>query len=311
VTGAKTKNRRGLTLTQRRAVTGLLFISPFIVGFLAFYARSLIMTIQFAFSQTSTEGLTYSLSFVGLDNFLYAFNAHPRFRQMLVTSIWDMIIDVPRILFFSLFIAIVLNQKFKGRTIARAIFFLPVLLNAPAISEALSTVRAMMIGGTSPAPAAMVEAVSGAGGAGLGYYIRLLGDMAIPIGVIEYIVEAVGRINYVITASGVQIIIFLAALQSISPALYEVAKIEGATPYETFWKVTFPMVSPLLVTNMVYTVIDSFINSQVLNEAYITMFSQQLDYSLSAVMSLVSMVCVCGILGIASWAISKRVYYHN
>jgi ABC-type sugar transport system permease subunit len=311
VTGAKKK--KSLTLTQRRAITGLLFVSPFILGFLLFYIRSLIVTVQFAFSETTmTDTGRYSLEYIGLDNFRFAFTEHPRFNQTLISSLLDMIIDVPLIIFFSLFIAIVLNQKFRGRTLARAIFFLPVLLNAPAISDALSTVRAMMLGGASPAPDAMVEAISGAGAGGVNieYYVRLLADMALPVTALEYILQAVTRINYIITASGVQIIIFLAALQSIAPSLYEVAKIEGATPYETFWKVTFPMVSPLLVTNMVYTVIDSFISSRVLQEAYDEMF-RRLNYSLSAVFSLVSMICVCGILGIASWIVSKRVYYHN
>lgn len=305
----KTK-KKGMTLMRRRSVTGLLFISPFIFGFLIFYVRSMIMTLQFAFSETTTEGLGYSLTFTGLANFKFAFGTHPRFTQVLTESIINMLVDVPLILFFSLFMAMLLNQKFRGRTVARAIFFLPVLLNAPAINTALESVRAMMIGGVSPAPAGMVESASSGGGMSVMYYIDLLGDIVLPESVLLYIVDAVSRINTVITMSGVQIIIFLAALQSISPALYEVAKIEGATPYETFWKVTFPMVSPLLVTNMVYTVVDSFINSKVLQEAYDAMFASN-NYSLSAVFSLVSMVCVCGILGIASFLISKKTFYQN
>ncbi|MDR0293988.1 MAG: sugar ABC transporter permease [Oscillospiraceae bacterium] len=306
------KKRRGMTLSQRRAVTGLLFISPFVLGFLLFYVRSLWMVGQFAFSETTTEGLGYTTRFIGLENFRYAFTGHPRFTQILTESLINMVVDVPLIIFFSLFIAIVLNQKFRGRTVARAIFFLPALLNAPAIVQALDLVRAMMIGGSSPAPSAVVDSVSGAGGgsAGILYYIDLLGDIALPETVLEYIVGAVSRINTVITMSGVQIIIFLAALQSISPSLYEVAKIEGATTYETFWKITFPMVSPLLVTNMVYTVLDSFVNSRVLQEVYDTMFGEQ-NYSVGAAFSLISMISVCGILGIASYAVSKLVYYDN
>jgi ABC-type sugar transport system permease subunit len=307
-----TKKRTGMTLTRRRAITGLLFISPFIIGFIAFYVRSLFMTLQFAFSETSIDGLGYELNFIGFENFVNAFTKHPRFNQYLVDSIISMVVDIPLIIFFSLFIAIMLNQKFKGRTVARAIFFMPVLLNAPAIFGALEIVRAMMLGGTSPAPAAMLDSVSGSGaGVNIQYYVSLMRDLGLPNTILDYVIGAVARISYVITMSGVQIIIFLAALQSISPSLYEVAKIEGATPYETFWKVTFPMVSPLLVTNMVYTVLDSFVNSRVLQEAYDTMFGRDLNYSLGAVFSLVSMISVCGILGISGWIISKRVYYHN
>ncbi len=263
------KKRRKMTLTRKRAITGYLFIMPWLVGFLWFYARSLFMTFQFSLNVLEVKpGGGYTLTFAGLDNFLYAFRAHASFKQVLTTSIADMLIDVPLITFFSLFMALLLNKKFRGRTLVRAIFFLPVILNSEAIVDATNLARSLMSGGISNAAAEVAEAASG--GVSIEYYIQMFGSLGLPMGIIEYIVGAVSRISDIINASGVQIIIFIAALQSIPGSLYEVAKIEGATGYETFWKVTFPMVMPHIITNVVYTVVDSFTDSEVVELAYDT-----------------------------------------
>ncbi|MDE7327149.1 MAG: sugar ABC transporter permease, partial [Lachnospiraceae bacterium] len=255
------KKKKGMTLTGKRAVVGLLFISPWIVGFLAFYVRSFIMTIQFALSEvTVNPGVGgYSLRFTALENFVYEFTKHPKFSQTLVTSLQDILIDVPLIVFFSLFMALLLNKKFPGRTLVRAIFFIPVIMNADAIVSAIEMARSAMMGGVSATSAAIAE--SSSSGVNMDYYLSLFKELALPDSLLDYVVGAIGRINDIISASGVQIVIFIAALQSIPSSLYEVAKIEGATGYETFWKVTFPMVLPHIITNIVYTVVDSFTNS--------------------------------------------------
>ena len=127
---------------------------------------------------------------------------------------------------------------------------------------------------------------------------------------LEYIVGAVSRITSIVSASGVQIVIFIAALQSSPSSMYEVAKIEGATGYETFWKVTFPMVMPHIITNVVYTVVDSFVSSDVVTLAYETAFTE-FNYGLSSVFSLVSTVVTCLILVLVCGFISKRTFYYN
>ncbi|MBE5962631.1 MAG: sugar ABC transporter permease [Lachnospiraceae bacterium] len=303
------RTKRRLTLMQKRAIVGLLFISPWLIGFLIFYARSLFMTIQFSMSDVAVkENGGYSLTFAGISNFKYALTAHGTFKQVLTTSLGNMLVDVPLIIFFSLFMGVLLNKKFKGRTLVRAIFFLPVIMNSEAIQGAIQMTRQMMAGGLNPANAEVMESMSG--GVNIDYYLELFRDLALPDGLLDYIIGAVARINDIITASGVQIVIFIAALQAVPPALYEVAKIEGATGYETFWKVTFPMVSPLIITNIVYTVVDSFINSDVVQLAYDTAFTDQ-KYGLSSSMSLLSTVAVCVVLVVACGLISKKTFYYN
>lgn len=299
-----------LSLSQKRVVNGYLFILPWLVGFLVFYVRSLFMTIQFSLSELSMDVVKggYQLTWVGLENFKYAFTVHGSFKQILTTSVMDMVIDVPLIIFFSLFMALLLNRKFAGRTIVRAIFFLPVILNADAIVEAIEMATMMVAGGVSASSAEI--AADSTAGMGMAYYIDLFGNMMIPEEILEYIVGAVARITGIISASGVQIVIFIAALQSIPGSLYEVAKIEGATGYETFWKVTFPMVMPHIITNIVYTVVDSFISSDVVDLAYDTAFSQ-LNYGLSSVFSLVSTVVTVVILVVVCGFIQRKTFYYT
>lgn len=299
--------KHSLTLAQKRTVNGYLFILPWVIGFCAFYVRSLIMTFQFSLSNLTVDVGGYSLSWAGLDNYLYAFTVHGSFKQVLTTSVMNMLVDVPLIIFFSLFMALMLNQKFRGRTLVRAIFFLPVILNAEAIIDAIETAAAMVSSGVS---STSQELASETAGVGIGYYMELFGNLMISRDLLGYIVGAVNRINNIVSASGVQIVIFIAALQSIPSSMYEVAKIEGATGYETFWKVTFPMVMPHIITNIVYTVVDSFISSDVVTLAYNTAFTE-FNYGLSSVFSLVSTVVTCAILVLVCGIISRKTFYYN
>lgn len=301
--------KKRLTLHQRRMVMGYLFILPWLIGFIAFYVRSLILTAEFSMSNLTVGAVGgYELSFVGLKNFIYAFRGHGTFKQVLTGSLLDMLIDVPLIIFFSLFMAILLNRKFKGRTLVRAIFFLPVILNAEAIQDALQMSLRMMAGGISAGSEEMNAAMSS--GVDPGYYIEMFKNLGLPNSILDYLLAAVERINDIVTASGVQIVIFIAALQSIPGSMYEVAKIEGATGYETFWKVTFPMVMPHIITNVVYTVVDKFSRSEVVEMVYTEAFTN-FEYGLSASFSLITTFITCAILILVCGFIQKRTFYYN
>mgnify|MGYP000908437023 CR=1 FL=1 len=300
------KKKKKLSLLQKRALTGFAFITPWLIGFLWFYVKSLIQAVRFSLSKMEMlESGGYTLKFTGLDNFKYALFQDPTY-QILATSIRDIIIDVPLIIFFSLFIAMICNGKFKGRTLVRAILFLPIIMNAGAINNAIEMAREAVTGGV----AAVSAEAAVASGVNVDYFMSLFMDLGFPVALLDYITAAVGRIFDIVQASGVQIIIFIAALQSVPGALYEVAKIEGATGYETFWKVTFPMVSPLIITNVVYTIVDSFVDSDVVEKAYDMAFVN-FDWGVSVAMSLLSSVIVITLLIIVCKLISKKVFYYN
>ena len=300
------KKKKKLSLLQKRALTGFAFITPWLIGFLWFYVKSLIQAVRFSLSKMEMlESGGYTLKFTGLDNFKYALFQDPTYNQILATSIRDIVIDVPLIIFFSLFIAMICNGKFKGRTLVRAILFLPIIMNAGAINNAIEMAREAVTGGV----AAVSAEAAVASGVNVDYFMNLFMDLGFPVALLDYITAAVGRIFDIVQASGVQIIIFIAALQSVPGALYEVAKIEGATGYETFWKV-FPMVSPLIITNVVYTIVDSFVDSDVVEKAYDMAFVN-FDWGVSVAMSLLSSVIVIALLVIVCKLISKKVFYYN
>lgn len=299
-------NKR-LTLKQRNAIVGLTFILPWLIGFLVYYVGSLFLTIQFSLSKViigKTGG--YTTSFIGISNFKNALLVDPNFNQILVNSIIDILIDIPFIIFFSLFIAILLNQKFKGRAFVRAIFFLPILLTAGAVQSSLQLATQHIMGGAS----AMMKELTPSSGVNVNYFLGIFQELGLPSVLVDYVTSLVSRIFDIVRASSVQIIIFIAALQSIPNSLYESAKIEGATSYEIFWKITFPMVTPLILANVVYTVVDSFVNSNVVELAFNEAFTNY-NYGLSAAMSILSTVAILLILGLITLFISKRTFYYN
>lgn len=301
------KHRKKMTLSRKRSITGLIFISPWLIGFLTYYVRSLIQTGIFAFSEVkdaSNGGFT--TAFVGVNNFKYAFMQDAEFNQILVNSIRDIVIDVPMIIFFSLFLAILLNGKFRGRTLFRALLFLPVIMNAGVILNAIRDAQTAISGGLSAVAKDMAVTKSSTMSMMLSTFV----EFGIPRKLIVYLTQAIERIFNIVRASGVQTIIFIASLQSISGSLYEVAKIEGATAYETFWKITFPMVSPLILTNVVYTIVDSFVTSEVVKKAEEMAFTN-FEYGISSAMSLISTLIVCLILLIFGYFLSKKTYYYN
>lgn len=285
---------------------GLIFILPWLVGFIFLFAIPLVQSMQYSLSELKIAPGGYELNFIGLENFREALFVNANYTRILTESLTEMAWNVPMILFFSLFSAVLLNQKFRGRPLARAIFFLPVILASGAIVSAQESGLISLTGSS--------EIAEELGKAQYGFDVQsltfLLDGAGLPNWFIEYIVDAVERIYEIIRSSGVQILIFLAALQSVPPAMYEVAKIEGATGYEAFWKITFPMVSPLILTNIIYTIIDTFSNSPVTQTIYETAF-QSGDFGLSAAMSWLYTIVVSLVLIIVGFLVSKRVFYQN
>jgi ABC-type sugar transport system permease subunit len=308
--GAK---KKGMTLQRREIVWGLLFISPWIVGVTFFFLLNLIQSAVFSLNHLHIDNAQggYYLEWAGFAHYRHIFLEHGTFVRELVESIGMMLINVPLIIFFSLFMAILLNRAFVGRGLVRAIFFLPVVMASPAIEATITQIMAAVMGGVSSVPPDVMRAQTGFDAQSIA---MMLSQFGIPMQVIDYITEAIAMLHSTIRASGVQILIFLAALQAIPPSMYEVSQIEGATGYEAFWKITIPMVSPLILTNVVYTIVDTFAQSEVVKTSAATAFRttvQGFAFGLGSAMSLVSSVFACLVLLIVGWVISKYVFYYN
>ena len=295
------------------AIAGYLFISPFVIGFLFFMAWPLIQSFMMSFNNVTIRvadaaaGITggFDMEWVGIKNYVFAFTEDAFFNQYLANEMLDMAVEVPTTLIFSFFVALLLNQKFKGRGVVRAIFFLPVILSS-GVMVGLETNNSLLNGvsdliresSNTTSITTTLQQILTAGNFGN----KLL----------SYVFDAVDRVYDIAIASGIQIIIFLSGLQTVSDSMYEAAKIEGATAWETFWKITFPMVSSLILVNFIYTVIDCFLSSdsQLMGKISDTMLLQ-LDYGFSSAMAWIYFACVIAIIGICSLIISKWVYYYD
>lgn len=294
------------TLSQRQALMGRLFVYPWVIGFLIFFAQPFIQSLFFAFSKLDVFPDGYRLTYVGLKNFIKALQEDPTFIQYLTNEVGNMVVNIPLILMFSLFIAILLNQKFRGRTFVRAVFFLPVVVMSGALLYVLESNSMEQFAMGAQAGMAMSNSPFVRGIDFRMFLTQITGN--IPI--IRPLISAIDRIYEIIWKSGVQILIFLAGLQSIPSSLYEVASVEGATKWESFWKVTLPLLSPIILVNVVFTIIDSFTDysNDVLRYILEVAF-RRLDHGYSAAIAWLYFLIIGIILTIVIVMISRRTFY--
>ena len=305
------RKRKIASLDRRKARAGWFFVLPFIIGFALIYLPIIFNSIKVSF--TTIDVTTREEMFVGWENYRTALFDEADFVQTLITGLKELVFNIPAILIFSLFVAVILNQKMIGRAAFRAIFFLPVVVSTGMMESILGTSYefsgSSMDLGTEQSAADAVE-----GNLALeNLLMNIFSGLGFGEGLVEYIVSAVESISTIVNRSGVQILIFLAALQSISPAIYESCEIDGATSWETFWKITFPMVSPMILVNGVYTIIDNFTTDsnsvmKVINKTYGQSAS---GAHISSAMGWMYFLMVLLVVGLIAALFSAYVFYQR
>lgn len=244
-------------LEKREARAGYFFLAPWLVGVLLFMLVPLGQSFYYMWYNIRITPLGTDFIFVGTQNFTQIWMENPEFPQQLVTYIWQTIIEVPVIVVFALMIAIMLNGKIKLKGFFRLIFFLPVIIVSGPVMNLLVSEGAASI------PSMNVQSI-----------VTAL-DEFLPYSVAENIGEMFSNMIMILWYSGVQILIFLSALQKVDPALYEAAKIDGGSNWECFWKITLPTIKAMILLNAVYTVIFLSGNEQneLINMIQAAMFS--------------------------------------
>ena len=308
------KRKRGASLDVKKARAGWFFILPFLLGFVLIYLPIIFDSIKYSFHEIDILiGGGYELKWVGWKNYSDAILVDTSYVTTLVSGLRQLILDIPSIVLFSLFIAIILNQKIAGRAAFRAIFFIPVILTTGLIDEidAANTLNSYMeesggIDDGSGQTSTANEIIS------MMDVEVLFANMMIGTEILEYVVQLVNNIFNIVNRCGVQMLIFLSGLQSISPAIYESCSIDGASGWETFWKITLPMVSPMILVNTVYTIIDAFTSSDNQVMAYISRVYDQADGNvLSSAMSWMYFLIVILIIAAVSGLLSAFVFYQR
>lgn len=290
------------TMKHKQNIVGLLFVLPFIIGMITVFGVALGQSFLYSFQKFIVNQGISQPHFTGIDNYRIALFVEPDFIRIVVNTVGDMLLNLPIILIFSFFAANLLNQKFKGRALARAIFFFPVVATIGVIASLGSNDLLMGIMGPGSGSATSVA----------GQVRNLLYSTNISPVILNYIFSAVDRIYLIVNMSGVQILIALSGLQSIPHSLYESADIDGATGWEKFWKITFPMMSPMLILNAVYTIIDLLTrtDNELMNIIRGTVF-QSGQTGLGSAMSWIYFAVISLMLAILILPASRKVFYNE
>ena len=292
-------------LQKRKAISGYLFISPFLLGFLVFMAKPFFQSLWMSFCDVELGAGIINPVFKGLKNFKHALTIDPEFNRLLVEQISKMCVYSLAIMVFSFFVALILNQKFKGRALVRSIFFLPVILSSGVMLDLDSNNALMQSIQASVETTASNISIAGT----LEGILRTAG---VGVRAFEFVFEIIDSIYDVAIASGIQIIIFLSGLQTISASMYEAADIEGCTKWESLWKITFPMISSMFLVNWIYTIIDFCMRTDnAVIEKIQKIMTQSLDYGLASAMSWTYFIVVMIFTAVTSFLISKGVYYYD
>ena len=286
------------TVAARRARFGYLFILPLLIGLAVIFIPNLIQTFLYSISDIDPSA-GFALKPKGFTYYKNALTVDPKFKRLLIEDIVGLVTDIPVIIIYSLFIAVLLNQNFRGRGFARIIFFYPVIMATGFMTSIDSSSNMAVLGQA-------IDNGAAADLSGLTQVSGILSSLYFPEPLIEVISNAISGIYNITSSSGLQIFIFLAGLQNISPSLYEAAEIEGCSKWELFWKITFPMISPIILMNLIYAIADRTVKSQVLEYINTLAFAQS-QYSLATAMSVFYLLCLGAVIVIALLIVRRFV----
>ena len=237
-------SKRTSGLQKRKILVGYSFIAPWLIGIGIFFLFPVVFSLLFSFSDIINPA-TFTIKVVGFENYINAFMLDAKFLPLFLKSVGDTVTNLILILFFSFFVAIAINRKIRFRSFFRVVFFLPVILGTGFILEqilgenlqeqSINVVRELLF----------TEEV-----------VRSL-----PAEFLEMVQELLNRITIVLWSSGVQILLFLTGLQGVSPSIYEAARVDAAGEWEQFWLITLPLMTPMILLTIVFTIVSNFTNS--------------------------------------------------
>ena len=294
------KHKPGLSFARREALTGLFFVSVFILGLLWVYLPAIVNSVILSFSETDGD---FNLSFVGWRNYHHVLRVDPDYVRNLASTLSGLLADVVVIILYSMFVCTLLNMSLPGRGMFRALLFLPVIVSTGCI-ETFMRYSVQSSGALSAG-----QDAAGLNAQSITNYVLSLSVSSELTGIIS---GAIGNIYGIITRSGVQIILFLAGLQSISPSIYEAARVEGCTAWESYWKITIPLLSPQITVCVVYTVVDSFTRTDNrLMKSILSYAMDQFNYGLSSAMAWGYFLIVSGVLAAIVALLSRFTFYET
>lgn len=295
----RSTKRSPLSYERKKRTVGYLFLLPWLIGMVFFFIGPIFQSILFSLGELRI-GSDYGVTITGFNHYIKAFTEDSNFIPLLTASLPPYVYQVPITVFLSLFLALLLNRKFFGRTVVRGIFFLPIIiangvvitiLNGDAMSQDMLSQNGTSAMFNSEMLGLLMEKMPGGS--------ELMG----------FVTTFVDSVFSLLWTSGIQTLLFMTALQSIPVSMYEAARMEGGTSWEIFWKITLPMTSSTILLNVVYTLIDTFGSSGNRIMRYIFSYVTGGDFNYSAAMMWVYTLIVGLAVAICFWIINRFVYY--
>lgn len=289
---------------RKKKWVGFFFVTPWLIGFIYFFLIPFFFS--FIYSVTTVRigegGMRYE-DFIGISNYMDALTTNVEFRLTLTYTLSQMAYQIPLTLVFAIFLAVILNSKFKGRMMVRGIFFLPVIIASGVIINIItggSGVPGGMTGGDETT--ALFQGIQ---------FGDMLLNFGVPLNVVERLLIIINSIFELVWKSGVQTVLMLSGLQAIPETVYEAADIEGATAWEIFWKITIPMVSPMIILTAFYTVVDLSTDYSNITILYIRNVARNLRLSEASTLSNIWFLIIIAIIGLIFLLIGRKVYYQD
>ncbi len=232
---------------------GTMFVLPWMIGFIVFFLIPVVQSIVYSFSDITLTMGGVSSEFVGLESYKYFISEDPEFTNKLAADLSSLLYSLPIILLISVVLALLLNQKMRGRLFFRALYFMPVIIASGVVIEMLfrTTDEELISSGVNVALTDSMFSVE-----------DVISWLSLPDKIAQYVKIVINNIFDLLWNCGVQTVLFIAGLQSIPRSLYEASNVEGATKWEEFWFITFPMLGNVTLLVMLYTMVDLFTNSR-------------------------------------------------
>lgn len=294
----KIKLKKGRGIEELKARYGFMFVLPWIIGLIVFFFIPIIQSIIYSFSSVVVTSGGVKTAWVGLENYINLLKRDPNYTKLLTESLSEMAYSLPIILVLSLILAMMLNQKFRGRIFFRALYFLPVIIASGYVMKMIfsTTDESLTEMGTSSGMAAGLIKVE-----------DLTNAFNFSAEIASFVSTAINNIFNLIWSCGIQIVLFLSGLQSIPATLYEASKVEGATKWEEFWFITFPMLSRITLLVGIFTMVELFINERnpLIEQVYLKIRGTQ--YDVPSAMIWFYFIIVAAIMGIVIFLFTKFI----
>lgn len=293
------RKKRVMSFKKKQIIAGYVFILPLILGVVVLFLPNMVNSVVFSLNDIDVGNNGYTLVWKGFRYYYEALFVNADFIEQVLLSLKDMLVSVPVIIVFSLFIASLLNQKFHGRVVARAIFFLPVIIATGLITKVDMDYNLVTNLSNRTELEASGQLMNMAG---------FLSSLNFNETLIKIVVNAANGISTVVVSSGMQIFILLTAFQEIPASSYEAAMIEGASKWEIFWKITIPSISKQIIVTAIYTVIDIFAKTDNAIFNFISKIGfEGAQYGLAMAMSIIYLLTLGIMVAIIMLAISRMM----